>query len=212
MCGITSLTTCWNYLYSILGCGTKQPISPEEALKAVDIHPPFSQIPFGKITANATLAKWFSKINETYEVQGSTRILLKLHGDNKTDITPSEALKELKEGLRSEKKAYIYHAQGHYFLIFGYESNPVLPIETYNKLEDCSEMEEWIIIGEVSRVFGPFHIKKWSDIVLDLDQQFPNFFDIRRTEKGIQKREIKTAVQKKKIGNNLHCIIEFSSE
>ena len=34
-CGISSLVSCWNYLYSTLGVGQKQPISTEEALEVL---------------------------------------------------------------------------------------------------------------------------------------------------------------------------------
>jgi hypothetical protein len=40
-CGISSLISCWNYLYSILGVGEKQPISVEEALEVLGFTPPY---------------------------------------------------------------------------------------------------------------------------------------------------------------------------
>jgi hypothetical protein len=121
-------------------------------------------------------------------------------------------LAELKEGLRNEKKAYIYHCHNHYFLIIGYESNPDLPIEAYRKSEELTSTEEWVIIGEISKKYAPFHVRKWSDVVLDLDQQYPKYFSIRHPEKGIMVRNVKDTTKSKKIGNNLHCIMEFSVE
>ena len=53
----------------------------------------------------------------------------------------------------------IYHWYNHYFLIIGYESNPNLPIEAYLPAEELSDTEEWIVIGEISKKFAPFHIK-----------------------------------------------------
>jgi DNA excision repair protein ERCC-5 len=112
-------------------------------------------------------------ICKNYGVSGSSQILFKIHGDMKTHKDPEVALSELKEGLRSEKKAYIYHCQGHYFLIFGYESHSTLPVQAYSNSEEIKDPDEWIVIGEISRLFSPFHIKKWSSIFLDLKLQYP---------------------------------------
>jgi len=176
------------------------------------INPPFRDISFGKFTGNGTLKDWYMKINKSFGTRGSSKTLFKMHGDFKTSNTAEEALDELKRGLRDEKKAYIYHCHNHYFLIIGYESNPNLPIEAYYKSENLTDTEEWVVIGEISKKFAPFHIKKWSEIVLDLDQQHPKYFNIRHTERGIMEKKVKDTTKSKKIGNNLHCIIEFSSE
>ena len=40
-CGISSLVSCWNYLYSTLGVGNKRPISTEEALEVLGFKPPY---------------------------------------------------------------------------------------------------------------------------------------------------------------------------
>jgi hypothetical protein len=212
MCGITSLTTCWNYLFSHLGAGVKQPISTEEAAGIIGIHPPYDLIPFGDITSNQVLMEWFQNLNDKFGVKGTSKIFYKLHGEDKTDKTSEEALKELKEGLRSEKKAYIYHAEYHYFLIIGYESNSLMANEAYSDKDDFSETEEWIIIGEISFKHAPMHIKKWDDIVFDLGIQYPKFFDIRETEKGVQEKPRDEKFDESRIGNNVHCIIEFSAD
>ena len=49
----------------------------------------------------------YNVINKEFGTKGSARISYKIHGEGKTDITRDEALEELKEGLRDEKKAYI---------------------------------------------------------------------------------------------------------
>lgn len=52
---------------------------------------------------------WFryNVINKEFGTKGKARILYKLHGEGKTDLSADEALIELKEGLRDERKAYI---------------------------------------------------------------------------------------------------------
>lgn len=57
------MTSVWNYLHSTLGAGDKQPISTEEALKALGINPPYKEVNFGKFTGNGTLKDWYRKIN-----------------------------------------------------------------------------------------------------------------------------------------------------
>ena len=54
-CGISSLTSCWNYLYSTLGTGTLRPISTEEALEVLGFKPPYNDVKFGSFTGNDTL-------------------------------------------------------------------------------------------------------------------------------------------------------------
>lgn len=54
-CGISSLTSCWNYLYSRLGTGTLRPISTEEALEVLGFKPPYNDVKFGSFTGNDTL-------------------------------------------------------------------------------------------------------------------------------------------------------------
>jgi hypothetical protein len=49
-----------------------------------------------------------------------------------------------------------------------------------------------------------FAIVRWTDIVTDIGCVNPDFLDIRRLEKGMQRRKTK------KIGGNLHCILSFT--
>lgn len=124
-CGISSLTSVWNYLFSTLGVGDKQPITTEEALLTLGIEAPYQDVNFGSFTGNGTLKDWFAKLNRAYGVRGNVKTIFKLHGKGKVDNTPDEALKLYHEGIRSENKAYIYHSYNHYFCPIGYESTPV---------------------------------------------------------------------------------------
>ena len=80
-CGISSLVSCWNYLYSTLGVGKKQPISTEEALEVFGFdNPPYDNVKFGSFTSNELLLDWFDKLNEKYGVKGNSSINFKMHG------------------------------------------------------------------------------------------------------------------------------------
>ena len=51
----------------------------------------------------------------------------------------------------------------------GFEMTPVAPIDAYAMMSDISEFETWIIVGEISKCYPSFHIKKWGDIVKDIE-------------------------------------------
>ncbi|XP_022623695.1 basic immunoglobulin-like variable motif-containing protein [Seriola dumerili] len=203
-CGISSLVSCWNFLYSTLGAGSLPPISQEEALHILGFQPPFEEIKFGPFTGNATLMRWFRQINDNFRVRGCSYILYKPHGKHKTAGETAEgALMKLTQGLKDETMAYIYHCQNHYFCPVGFEATPLKAAKAYRGPLPTNEMEHWILIGEPSRKHPAIHCKKWLDIVTDLNTQNPDYLDIRHTERGIQRRKTK------KVGGNLHCIMAF---
>ncbi|XP_074524933.1 basic immunoglobulin-like variable motif-containing protein [Halichoeres trimaculatus] len=203
-CGISSLVSCWNFLYSTLGAGSLPPISQEEALHILGFQPPFEEIKFGPFTGNATLMRWFRQINDNFRVRGCSYILYKPHGKHKTAGETAEgALMKLTQGLKDESMAYIYHCQNHYFCPVGFEATPLKAAKAYRGALPTNEMEYWILIGEPSRKHPSIHCKKWMDIVTDLNTQNPDYLDIRHTERGIQRRKTK------KVGGNLHCIMAF---
>uniref|UniRef100_A0A8D3BEU9 Basic, immunoglobulin-like variable motif containing n=1 Tax=Scophthalmus maximus TaxID=52904 RepID=A0A8D3BEU9_SCOMX len=203
-CGISSLVSCWNFLYSTLGAGSLPPISQEEALHILGFQPPFEEIKFGPFTGNATLMRWFRQINDNFRVRGCSYILYKPHGKHKTAGETAEgALMKLTQGLKDESMAYIYHCQNHYFCPVGFEATPLKAAKAYRGPLPTNETEHWILIGEPSRKHPAIHCKKWSDIVTDLNTQNPEYLDIRHTERGIQRRKTK------KVGGNLHCLMAF---
>lgn len=203
-CGISSLISCWNFLYSTLGAGSLPPISQEEALHILGFQPPFEDIRFGPFTGNTTLMRWFRQINDHFHIKGCSYFMYKPHGKNKTaGETAIGALGKLTQGLKDESMAYIYHCQNHYFCPIGFEATPLKAGKAYRGPLMQHEVEYWILIGEPSRKHPTIHCKKWADIVTDLNTQNPEFFDIRHTERGLQYRKTK------KVGGNLHCIIAF---
>eukprot|EP00357_Protocruzia_adherens_P017403 CAMPEP_0115010610 /NCGR_PEP_ID=MMETSP0216-20121206/23426_1 /TAXON_ID=223996 /ORGANISM="Protocruzia adherens, Strain Boccale" /LENGTH=420 /DNA_ID=CAMNT_0002378873 /DNA_START=131 /DNA_END=1393 /DNA_ORIENTATION=- len=213
-CGISSLVSCWNYLFSTLGAGKLQPISQEHALKILQIEPPYTEVAFGSFTGNKTLLRWFSRLNHHFGVKGKASVMYKMHGADRTiGIEPEEALARLVEGLRGTSKAFIYHCQNHYFCPIGFEFMPLNPADAYKRYSDIpfSEFETSIAIGEPSRAFPSIHFKKWRKIVFDIEQQNPDFYDIRREWRGAQRREGERFTKGKRVGGNLHGIMEFQS-
>uniref|UniRef100_A0A452RVT1 DNA excision repair protein ERCC-5 n=1 Tax=Ursus americanus TaxID=9643 RepID=A0A452RVT1_URSAM len=204
-CGISSLISCWNFLYSTMGAGSLPPITQEEALHILGFQPPFEDIRFGPFTGNTTLMRWFRQINDHFHVKGCSYVLYKPHGKNKTaGETASGALSKLTHGLKDESLAYIYHCQNHYFCPIGFEATPVKANKAFSRGPlSPQEVEYWILIGESSRKHPAIHCKKWADIVIDLNTQNPEYLDIRHLERGLQYRKTK------KVGGNLHCIIAF---
>jgi hypothetical protein len=115
-------------LFSTLGAGDHRPISTEEALEVLGFKPPYHEVKFGSFTGNDTLIQWFGLLNKFYKVKGTARICFKLHGASITSGLDSDsALKNLKEGLQSDNKAFIYHCYNHYMCPIGFESTPTKP-------------------------------------------------------------------------------------
>ncbi|XP_046568891.1 LOW QUALITY PROTEIN: basic immunoglobulin-like variable motif-containing protein [Haliotis rubra] len=203
-CGASSLVSCWNYLFSTLGQGSLNPITQEEALVILGFQPPFSEIGFGPFTGNITLLRWFRQLNDHFKVKGRAYYMYKPNGKNRTSgVTSDDALQNLKTGLKDPNTAYIYHCQNHYFCPIGYDDTPVRADAAYSGPLPQEEVNTWILIGDPSASHPSIHCKRWSDISTDLNNQSPDFLDIRRLYRGLQKKKTK------KVGRNLHCIMTF---
>jgi hypothetical protein len=94
-CGISSLTSCWNYLYSTLGAGKLLPISTEEALEILGFKPPYQNFDFGSFTGNDTLIQWFNLLNKYFKIKGNVKILWKVHGKTQTSDVDDNAARDL---------------------------------------------------------------------------------------------------------------------
>lgn len=117
--------------------------------------------------------------------------------------------------MRDPKKAYIYHCWNHYFCPIGFELTPHSPYDAYKCSDELDERESdtWIIIGEVSKCYPTFHVKRWTEIATDIQCGFPQFMNIRKSELGVQEKTTPSFVEGgSKSGGNVHCIIEFSTE
>jgi len=210
-CGLTSVVSCWNYLYSTLGTGLLPPIPQEEAMTVLGFNPPFGKIKFGPSTGNTTLLKWFRVLNRHYRVKGEASFLWKAAGNFATpDIDEKKALSLLEDGLRTDTSAFIYHCYNHYCCPIGFEITSDQPTEAYKPLTQFSSGEEhWIIIAEPSKGYPVFHVKKWSEIVKDISTKYPEYYNIRKPKKGIMRFKEAAYVTGKMAGCNPHCIMIF---
>ncbi|ORC85276.1 Basic immunoglobulin-like variable motif-containing protein [Trypanosoma theileri] len=193
-CGVSSLTSIWNYLYTRIGESTtgihnRPPISQEEVMSILGFEPPFDSISWGPFTGNGTLLRWFHALNRHFGVRGRAYVFYKPQGKGCTTCTSEEALRELKELLRNPNAAVIYHCHNHYMVPIGYQEIPLAQTDFYAKDVPVENTETTVFIGEVSRGrHEAMYARKWSEIVKDLMCRSPNFFNIRRPELGIQTR------------------------
>jgi hypothetical protein len=95
------------------------------------------------------------------------------------------------EGLKDEKRAYIYHCYNHYMCPVGFDNTPTKPFDAYKPNSEICEFTPWIIVGEISKCYPCFHTIKWDDIYTDIDCAFPRFMNIRKRELGVQLKQSK---------------------
>ena len=189
-CGISSLTSVWNYLYSRVGQGSLPPISQEEAMYVLGFRPPFDQIRFGPFTGNVTLFRWFHQLNQHYGVTGKAYFMLKVHGAGRTiGLVGDLAEDAVKHALRSPTTGLIYHCYNHYMVPIGYQDQARAPFDLMRPTLSSSETEMQLFIGDTSRGRNSaIHVKKFADVELDLTCKSPFYFNIRRSEEGVQLR------------------------
>nr|CCC91619.1 conserved hypothetical protein [Trypanosoma congolense IL3000] len=192
-CGVTSLTSVWNYLYSRIGenpaASAQPPVSQEEVMSILGFAPPFDSISWGQFTGNGTLIRWFHALNRHFGLKGRAYVLYKPQGAVRTTCTAEEALRQVKDVLKNPLAALIYHCHNHYMLPIGYQDIPHAQSNCYAPNVPESSCDTTIFIGEVSRGrHEALYARKWSDVVKDLTTQFPQFYNIRRPELGIQTR------------------------
>ncbi|KAG8349035.1 hypothetical protein ERJ75_000832800 [Trypanosoma vivax] len=192
-CGITSLTSVWNYLYSCIGeneaAAARPPVSQEEIMSILGFSPPFDAISWGPFTGNGTLIRWFHAINRHFGVRGRAYIMYKPQGKTRTSCTADEGLQRLKEALHNPCAAVVYHCHNHYMVPIGYQDIPHAQTDFYAPHVPESNSSTTIFIGEVSRGrHEALYARKWGEIVKDLMCTSPQFYNIRRPEQGIQTR------------------------
>ena len=160
-CGMHAVVSCWNYLYSTLGHGTVEPITPEMALEIVGFIAPFDTKQYQYYTFNETLMSWFHILNKALGVKGKAHICFKLLPSGAThEVSESDqALEMIKSGLRSKTKAFIYHCYWHYMCPVGYEECPKQRNMSYTLNNDS--FTTWIMIADTALIHPPFHIRKW---------------------------------------------------
>lgn len=132
-------------------------------------------------------------------------------------VTSGMALERLRTLLKSKNHAFIYHCYNHYFCPVGFEREPSSQERIYNhnytysnttsttttttttSITNTSTIPtdpdlfiEWILVAETSRKYPAFHCFKWDDIDRDLCSRSPEYVNIRKLERGVQKRGTKT--------------------
>jgi hypothetical protein len=179
-------------------------------MTVLGFEPPFDQIRWGPFTGNVTLMRWFHALNSHFGVAGKAYYLYKGHGLGRTIGVSGEDAKELlKATLRNPCAAVVYHCHNHYMVPVGFQDVPFAPYDFYKPVVKASDCDTTIYIGEVSRgKHACMHVKKWRDIDTDIQTQFPSFFNIRQSEKGVQNRGEKC----KRVGGNLHCLLCFRKD
>ena len=192
-CGMSSVVSCFNFLYSTLGHGHLEPVSQEAALEILDFPKPYCEIKFGPFTGNSTLKRWFQRLCAHFKVRGYFYTLYKPKGATRTSISEKDALNLLKEGLQSCNTAFIYHCYNHYMCPIGFEVTPEYPELAYTDAKTLTPYggqypaNTWILIGDTSRKHQTIHSRLWEDIVLDLNCESPYHYDIRKPHLGIFK-------------------------
>uniref|UniRef100_A0A8C3GMD5 Basic immunoglobulin-like variable motif-containing protein n=1 Tax=Cairina moschata TaxID=8855 RepID=A0A8C3GMD5_CAIMO len=192
-CGISSLVSCWNFLYSTLGAGRWfRQINDHFHIKGCSyvLYKPHGKNKTAGETALGALAKLTRGLKEesmAYIYHCQNHYFCPI-GFEATPVKASKAYRLL--DLDSGDLGSVPSSTTDFQCDF---RGRVLQ----------QEVEYWILIGEPSRKHPTIHCKRWTDIVTDLNTQNPEYLDIRHLERGLQHRKTK------KVGGNLHCIIAF---
>jgi len=197
-CSISSLTAVYNYLYSAkIGIKTTDELVKILGYKSVD-----------DITGvgNMTIIKWFDKLNEHFKLKGKSKFFLKGEelenwGGN------SEVIKILKETIKSDKKALIYHMANHYTIIVGYFEHSEEAEDAY---EEEASLQRWIVLGEHSD-YNPLPDLIQKAIKVALPEDTYNLVMEKSGLGPIWTRRWKS-IRHDLINTPNHCILGFSKE
>ncbi|CAD8165840.1 unnamed protein product [Paramecium pentaurelia] len=206
-CGISSVVTCWNYLFSTLGVGNLNPLSQEDVIVSLglttEVGPHFNDVEFGCFSGNMSLISWFKNLCRLQKVQGRAYFLWKNEGDFSTPgVDRDVALQKLTSGLKTDKISFIYHAYDHYFCPIGFECTPNKQVEAFVDEIDYNDCQYWIIIAEPAKPYPMFTVRKWVDIAQDLELKYPQYINIRKMNEGIKNYKYEKGVSQ-------HCIMAF---
>ncbi|GIQ84489.1 hypothetical protein KIPB_005986 [Kipferlia bialata] len=198
-CGISSLVSVWNYLFSTLGQGTLPVLSQERALTILGFKAPFNAIRFGPFTGNATLQRWFKLLNQAHGVKGSCGYLYKVHGKNRTRVSPSCGMHRTCSALRRQDMGLIYHCYNHYNVPVGYEATPKPCTDAYSVNGLCADPtltpddqhNTWVLISDPSRTSKPLTSLRWDFIHKDIGSVWPEIYNARHPERGPVKPKTK---------------------
>ena len=210
-CGLSSLASVFNCLFSTLSQGSLPPVSVEELGEMIGFQPPLRSHGLFYVQTNSSLLRWFGEVCAKKRVHGGAEVLLKLKGKHRKGVEPEEALWRVIDAVKDPNKALIYHCEGHFMTIVGYELTPTLPTDAYKSPShiSLSDIEPWIIAADTNGKKSPLHSIKWSDVLLDLSLVYPQYYDVRRPELGVREHSSKLYRTGEYAGRNIHCILEF---
>jgi len=141
-CSMSALTAVINYLFSDqIGIKTTK-----EWAKDIGIQSPETSMS----PENKTVMEWFNKVCKCYGLQGSCDYYIQSKDLKNWDNNP-RVITKLKEAIKSDNQALIYHMQNHYNVVIGYFEHSANPDDAYDK---NAEMHRWIILGEHS-IYNP---------------------------------------------------------
>jgi hypothetical protein len=218
-CGISSLVSVFNFLYSPLGtryaavCADigREPapeemgiynlcpaLYPERALQLLGFPgedsggESYRDIRFGKFTGNATLIRWFRLLCSACGVSGTAGYLWKRRGAARTGISSAAGMARVHAALASPSTGLIYHGLNHYSVPVGVDVTPASPIAVYDGLPlGASPLDlhnTWLMIADASRGSAPLRSLRFSFVAKDLGTVYPEFYDFRHPERGLQSR------------------------
>ena len=213
-CGMSAMCAVWNFLYSTLGQGSQPPISVEEIGEMLGFRPPLRKHGLFYYQTNTAVMEWFDRICRLKGVTGTARIMFKLCGSRRTDVSPDEAFWKVVRAVKSTSQAVIYHCESHFMTLVGYEVSPLRQTDAYSPCSSLpiTDLEPWIISAETNGSKSPLHTIRWRDVVTDLSLLYPTYLDVRKAELGVREHRSDLYTRGEYAGRNLHCLILFDRE
>ena len=137
------------------------------------------------------MMKLVNELNKKTGHSATAKVIAKLAPPAKLNVSENDMKKQLLSGLTSENKAYIYLAFRDVFCPIGYEITPLKPLDAYKKLSEIPKenTELWIITNGTGKYDHSFVIKRWSNIVTDLQTCWPLYYDIKQIKDGAKRRQ-----------------------
>jgi len=181
-CSMSALTAVINYLFSNqIGIKTTK-----EWAQDINIQSPESDMSPG----NKTVMEWFDKVCKQYSLVGSCDYFVQRNDVEDWDNNP-QVITKLKNAIKNENQALIYHMSNHYNVVIGFFEHATEPDESYTP---DAKLERWIVLGEHSdyvpfksildaaglvmpedkynlvldKASGPIWCRKWKNIRHDL--------------------------------------------
>lgn len=137
-CSMSALTAVINYLFSDqIGIKTTKVWAQDIAIQS----PEASMSP-----GNQTVMEWFIKVCKHYCLVGSCDYFIQKKDVEDWNNNP-QVITKLKNAVRNDKQALIYHMSNHYNVVIGFFEHATEPDKAYSSE---AELDRWIVFGEHS--------------------------------------------------------------